>query len=132
MRLRFGDWHGQSAAEPDLTIWDQNNNATVAGEVKTPWTVDLQGMMDDELTDYESYFTSLTRSAGKSHSYLMFHMQLTHSSIGQVADYMKAYSYKYGFLTTYEQTVFFKQEPLIFTGALATQNNIRKSPCGGS
>ena len=40
---------------------------------------------------------------------------------------MKQYSYKYGFLTTYERTVFFKQEPLVFRGEMARANDIGKS-----
>lgn len=48
-------------------------------------------------------------------------------SQGQVANYMKTFRYKYGFLSTYDDTVFFKQETHILTGAWANANGVCKS-----
>lgn len=46
--------------------------------------------------------------------------------IGQVANYMKLHQYQYGFLSTYDETVFFKQETHRFTSAWASANGVRK------
>ncbi|KAL8900638.1 MAG: hypothetical protein Q9207_005597 [Kuettlingeria erythrocarpa] len=108
MRLRFGAWHGRGKGLPDLTIWDRNHNALVAGEVKTPWTLDLGEMMATEDGNNPQFRRDFPTSAG------------------QVANYMKQHSYKYGFLTTYTDTVFFKQESYTFTEEMASLNNFRK------
>ncbi|KAL8960322.1 MAG: hypothetical protein Q9183_005482 [Haloplaca sp. 2 TL-2023] len=44
---------------------------------------------------------------------------------GQVANYMSKHKYKYGFLSTYNETIFFKQETHRLTGALARANHVR-------
>ncbi|KAL8743400.1 MAG: hypothetical protein Q9184_008120, partial [Pyrenodesmia sp. 2 TL-2023] len=106
MRLYFGDWHGESHAIPDLTIWNQAQQPLVTGEAKTPWTVNLTSTMAREYTDPVRHRRDFTRSAG------------------QVAYYMKEYSCKYGFLTTYDDTIFFKQEPLAFTREMAIDNRL--------
>lgn len=41
-------------------------------------------------------------------------------AVGQVAHYMRKENYKYGFLSTYDATVFFKQEPYTFRGRMET------------
>ncbi|KAL8651994.1 MAG: hypothetical protein Q9210_002946 [Variospora velana] len=104
MGLRFGDWHGATKQKPDITIWKQSHESLVAGEVKTPWTLDLGAMMAHEYSNRESFMREFTRC------------------IGQVANYMKTYRYKYGFLTTYNDTVFVKHE--ICEGPMATANGL--------
>ncbi|KAK2757285.1 hypothetical protein FQN54_004799 [Arachnomyces sp. PD_36] len=60
------------------------------GEAKTPWKHDL----DEFITDYDNK----TRPGKLQRAF------------GQVADYMYFFNLKYGFLTTYDQTIFLKQE----------------------
>ncbi|KAL8946995.1 MAG: hypothetical protein Q9222_006677 [Ikaeria aurantiellina] len=107
MHLYFGDWHGQQTKGiADLTIWNQENQALIAGEVKTPWTVDLGDLMESEETDPDpdQFLEEFSQRAG------------------QVAYYMKLNNFKYGFLTTYDHTVFFKQETMALTGQIARAN----------
>ena len=44
MQVHFGDWHGNlhSRKKPDITIWDSFGDNLTVGEVKTPWTMNLQ------------------------------------------------------------------------------------------
>lgn len=42
---------------------------------------------------------------------------------------MKELGFKYGYLTTYEETVFFKQEQYTFKGEMAKVNDLGKSSC---
>ena len=50
-------------------------------------------------------------------------------AVGQVANYMRKENFKYGFLTTYDATVFFKQEPYTFRGRIAQEKNTSKLCC---
>lgn len=51
MQLRFGDWHDTTAErKADTTIWDAAGKPVVAGEAKTPWTLDLQELIDPAFT----------------------------------------------------------------------------------
>lgn len=73
MKLYFGDYYGSHETIPDLTIWDENTQALVAGEAKTPWTLDLRRTMELENTsDHETFMTSFTWSAGKLYQYSPF------------------------------------------------------------
>ncbi|KAI4235655.1 MAG: hypothetical protein LQ349_003008 [Xanthoria aureola] len=110
MHLYFGDWQGdRDSGVPDVTIWDQNSVAKIAGEMKTPWTLNLGRLMsetDPDRPTREDFEQTFTLCAG------------------QVANYMKLHQYQYGFLSTYDETVFFKQETHRFTGAWASANGV--------
>ena len=64
VKLRFGDWHGSSDFIPDITIWNANNTALVAGEIKTPWTVDLGAIMAREESNHELFHQQFDRTFG--------------------------------------------------------------------
>ncbi|KAL8671589.1 MAG: hypothetical protein Q9168_003913 [Polycauliona sp. 1 TL-2023] len=97
----------QDQSQPDITIWsDDQMTPLVVGEAKTPWTLALRRIMDDEPHMGTNFVSGLPRVTG------------------QVAGYMKSKKHKYGFLTTYAETVFFKQELLTFDGTLAVNNNV--------
>lgn len=100
MKLYFGDWHSrQPYLVPDLTIWDESElESLVVGEAKTPWTVHLRDDMLGAGRTAAEFLARFTRHAG------------------QVAKYLNEFERKYGFLTTYEDTVFFKQEPYVING----------------
>ncbi|KAL9598458.1 MAG: hypothetical protein Q9219_004494, partial [cf. Caloplaca sp. 3 TL-2023] len=105
MRLRFGDWYKpHERFLPDITIWDDQNVSRVAGEVKTPWTINLGAIMNYEDQDLGTFRQAFTHTAG------------------QIANYMKKHEYKYGFLTNYESTIFFKQESYTFQEPMAAAN----------
>ncbi|KAL9594480.1 MAG: hypothetical protein Q9219_007014 [cf. Caloplaca sp. 3 TL-2023] len=106
MRLRLGDWYKPASpdAMPDMTIWDESYNTLVAGEIKAPWTMKLQTTMGNEYTNPDLFRRSFTRAGG------------------QIANYMKCYNYKYGLLTEYTTTVFFKQESVTFDAPTASAN----------
>lgn len=70
MNLRFGDWHGSRHTKPDITIWDGNNQAIVAGELKTPWKTTLRRTMETEDPTSRVWGDGFTRSAGKCYSSL--------------------------------------------------------------
>ncbi|KAL8871045.1 MAG: hypothetical protein Q9174_003048, partial [Haloplaca sp. 1 TL-2023] len=109
----FGDWHGGTKHIPDVTIWKKTAakpTARVAGELKAPWTCNLLEVMSDadsddaaDILSFESDFSAWA---------------------GQVANYMSKHKYKYGFLSTYQETVFFKQETFQLTGAWAKANDV--------
>ncbi|KAL9024857.1 MAG: hypothetical protein Q9196_006209 [Gyalolechia fulgens] len=66
MRLSFGDWYArQSDSVPDITIWGPDNTPMVVGEAKTPWTLKIGQMMDDEDEYYSRFYRQFTSSAGK-------------------------------------------------------------------
>ncbi|KAL8944839.1 MAG: hypothetical protein Q9211_000446 [Gyalolechia sp. 1 TL-2023] len=66
MDLSFGDWYARpSKLVPDITIWGPNKTPMVVGEVKTPWTLNIEQMMADEDDDYEQFHDQFTLSAGK-------------------------------------------------------------------
>ncbi|KAL8848577.1 MAG: hypothetical protein Q9221_006410 [Calogaya cf. arnoldii] len=109
MYVYFGDWcYGGAGTVPDLTIWsaDAMPEPLVVGEVKTPWTLNLDNIMVYEGNRDLPLLTRFMRSAG------------------QVAEYMKRFGLKYGFLTTYEKTIFFKQEIMESNNELASCNQI--------
>ncbi|KAI4221283.1 MAG: hypothetical protein L6R36_007013 [Xanthoria steineri] len=110
MHLYFPDWWDEGAKVPDLTVWSANTRPLIVGEVKTPWTLDLEDIMSHEPHRGQRFVGRFMRSAG------------------QVADYMKEYGFKYGFLTTYKETIFFKQEILTFDNELASINQISLGP----
>ncbi|EFR01366.1 hypothetical protein MGYG_04373 [Nannizzia gypsea CBS 118893] len=66
------------------------------GEAKTPWNHNLQSA-------YRDYFSNDPSTISKS--------WLRHA-LGQIAQYMHHYQMKYGFLTTYNDTIFIKQGPI--------------------
>ena len=68
MSLRFGDWHGSWRTKPDITIWDGNNQAMLAGEVKAPWTTTLRRTMQNENPNSSVFADTFTRSAGQCSS----------------------------------------------------------------
>ncbi|KAL8949739.1 MAG: hypothetical protein Q9222_004185 [Ikaeria aurantiellina] len=113
MHLYFGDWHDKSHLVPDLTIWtDEGDNSVpkVCGEMKTPWTLELGDDMAVDNEDPDRFETVFAARAG------------------QIANYMREHDRKYGFLTTYEDTVFFKQETITFDGALAAAHSSLELP----
>ena len=65
MNLRFGDWHGSSRTKPDITIWNGNEQAMLAGEVKAPWTTTLRLTMQNENPTSVVWVDGFTRSVGK-------------------------------------------------------------------
>lgn len=69
MHLYFGDWQGdRDSGIPDVTIWDQNSVAKIAGEMKTPWTLNLRRLMSENDPDRptrEEFEQTFTLCAGK-------------------------------------------------------------------
>ncbi|KAJ9299939.1 hypothetical protein DTO271G3_2823 [Paecilomyces variotii] len=66
---------------PDFILFGQNGTTALVGEIKTPWTTDLDNMDDD---DFKSVW-------------------------GQIARYMDDCHCRYGVVSTYRQTVFVKR-----------------------
>lgn len=89
-KVRFGDFKAanQSLSEriPDIALMTDDGVPLMIGEAKTPWRHDLEGFM--------------TGTIEKSRRLL-----------GQIARYLHIFNVKYGFLTTYNETIFLKQEP---------------------
>ena len=106
MRLRFGDWrasHGETLRDiPDLAILDDRSAPRIAGEVKTPWTVDLAA----EFTT-PGQGGLFRRLLGKLSLLDQVKVDLTQYS-GQIVNYMYVFRLTYGFITTYDETVFLK------------------------
>ncbi|KAL8639907.1 MAG: hypothetical protein Q9226_008812 [Calogaya cf. arnoldii] len=105
----FGDWKVKSATKfPDITLWNDQKETMIAGEAKTPWTIPLADLMLHEEQGDRDYF-----------------IREFQKLIGQVAVYMSEFKYKYGFITTYEETVFLKQHVYEFTGETARKNRLQ-------
>ncbi|RFU35279.1 hypothetical protein B7463_g1019, partial [Scytalidium lignicola] len=86
--LKFGDFascnHQGVVRTPDIACLADDGGIRVVGEVKTPWCHDLTGAMQDP---------------AKRQKWL-----------GQIAEYMWSTRCKYGFMSTYEETVFIMQD----------------------
>lgn len=67
--VHFGDWRGTRKALPDVTIWaedQQHCTHTVAGEMKTPWTLDLGQLMSGaSVAGRDEFEEEFTLWAGK-------------------------------------------------------------------
>ncbi|GKZ98167.1 hypothetical protein AnigIFM59636_002191 [Aspergillus niger] len=88
--IRFGDYKCAKKTEaftkiPDIVLITRKHNLCVVGEAKTPW------------------MHNIVWEQGRDSTFRNF--------IGQIANYMHKTQSKYGFLTTYEQTMFFQQVP---------------------
>ncbi|KAE8321299.1 hypothetical protein BDV39DRAFT_210880 [Aspergillus sergii] len=89
-KVRFGDYKCVKPdvtfnKVPDIAVMDDSYDVVLVGEAKTPWKHDI---IENEPKN------------------IVFRKYL-----GQIAGYMYDTNSKYGFLTTYDQTTFFKQEP---------------------
>ncbi|GKZ31237.1 hypothetical protein AbraIFM66950_011530 [Aspergillus brasiliensis] len=87
---RFGDFKACTGSSivnkvPDVALLTGSGGLRIVGEAKTPWKHDLRAAFQDQY-------------------------QLRHI-LGQLARYMHEAKIKYGFLTTYKQTIFLKQAP---------------------
>ncbi|KAJ5613623.1 hypothetical protein N7528_007277 [Penicillium herquei] len=71
---------------PDIAMVDDRDLLLVVGEVKTPWMHDLKNTMLEDEVEFRNY-------------------------LGQISRYMYYSKRKFGFLTTYSQTIFLKQAP---------------------
>ncbi|OOQ89244.1 hypothetical protein PEBR_17002 [Penicillium brasilianum] len=95
--LKLGSFKGASPPyqgylkAPDFVLMTSAHTAKVIGEAKVPWIAehDLQDLVDE----FENDDT---------------HQKLRHA-LGQIARYMLETRLKYGFLTTYEQTIFLRK-----------------------
>lgn len=103
------DTGNQGRKIPDFVAVDKKDGKSrFLGEAKTPWSHNLE----DYIKKYKANRKGdLDKAFGKcwtsfNISYAHAHPLLT----GQVADYMYAFSMKYAFITTYEQTIFLKQD----------------------
>ncbi|PYI02599.1 hypothetical protein BO78DRAFT_400399 [Aspergillus sclerotiicarbonarius CBS 121057] len=88
-RARFGDFKTCCDTTinnkvPDIVLLGDQGSLRVVGEAKTPWMHTLDNFSDQEDT---------------------------RSTFGQISRYMFTSKAKYGFLTTYDQTIFFMQAP---------------------
>jgi hypothetical protein len=89
-----------SRKDPDFAAVNYHNDRIrFAGEIKTPWTQNFE--------ETQALETRWRRWLGKWSFSCVAHSDLCK---GQIANYMKIYNLKYGFWTTYEQTIFLKQE----------------------
>ncbi|KAE8343112.1 hypothetical protein BDV24DRAFT_161925 [Aspergillus arachidicola] len=89
-KVRFGDYKCVKPdvtfnKVPDIAVMDDNYDVLLVGEAKTPWKHDIIEVEPKNIV-FRKY-------------------------LGQIAGYMYDTNSKYGFLTTYNQTMFFKQEP---------------------
>lgn len=107
MGLVFGDpqagkcGNKKSGREtPDITIQKAANpgKIRVVGEIKTPWTTRLSRMGPAELA-------RLLGNNYKLYIFIDMHIILTYY-VGQPARYMDDYGTRYGFITTYEESIF--------------------------
>ncbi|KAL8670711.1 MAG: hypothetical protein Q9168_004760 [Polycauliona sp. 1 TL-2023] len=97
----FGDWkEDPQTGIPDITLWNNYGQNLLAGGAKTPWTIYLAEIMQ---CNGQTFVDKFIRIA---------------------AYYMKEYHYKYAFFTTYDETVFFKQESRVFDGEEAKINGL--------
>ncbi|KAL2001236.1 hypothetical protein VTN02DRAFT_2079 [Thermoascus thermophilus] len=88
--IRFGDFKSavpQSGFTkvPDIAVMDSKARLLLVGEAKTPWIHNIEGSIQEAPGDFRRY-------------------------LGQIARYVYLTQSKYGFLTTYEQTIFLKQD----------------------
>ena len=91
------------STDPDYAAVNDENRVRFVGEIKTPWTQDL--------ATARSINNRWRKWIGKCvFTHKLFCPMGSNRLLGQIANYMKAYHLKYGFWTTYEQTVFLKQE----------------------
>ena len=84
---------------------DENHEPRIVGELKTPWTIDLAQKFSEGV-HIGGNFRQLT---GKTYRSTMLKMGLRFSS-GQVSNYMSNARLKYAFISTYDQTIFFKED----------------------
>ncbi|KAJ5131580.1 uncharacterized protein N7515_007619 [Penicillium bovifimosum] len=71
---------------PDFVMVNAQGHLQAVGEMKTPWMHNLKNVMLSDQTEFRH-------------------------CLGQISRYMYLSKMKYGFLTTYDQTIFFKQAP---------------------
>ncbi|KAL1965476.1 hypothetical protein VTN77DRAFT_5732 [Rasamsonia byssochlamydoides] len=86
--VRFGDSklsNTEMAGIPDICLFDSNGEMLVAGEIKTPWVHSL--------------------------SYAFLSSDLLRKALGQIAQYMLGANVRFGFLSTYDETIFLRQDP---------------------
>ncbi|QKX63405.1 uncharacterized protein TRUGW13939_10575 [Talaromyces rugulosus] len=72
---------------PDIAVMDQKARLLLVGEAKTPWVHEIEKTLNHSQSRFRRY-------------------------LGQIARYMHLAQCKYGFLTTYDETIFLKQEAL--------------------
>ncbi|KGO44398.1 hypothetical protein PEXP_000890 [Penicillium expansum] len=97
-RLRMGDFKATTRAAdgyrrvPDMVIFDDVSDIKVVGEVKAPWPDAHRDMLSDGVDDFETGQEALFRRG-----------------LGQIARYMRELNVKYGFMSTYEETIFLRK-----------------------
>ncbi|OXV07058.1 hypothetical protein Egran_05177 [Elaphomyces granulatus] len=89
LNLVFGDFKASTSTYtkvPDIVCTDLSGQLRFISEIKTPWVLDhfLQPAIEDEMD--------------------------LRSVLGQIAMYLRETSLKYGFVSTYEETIFLRQE----------------------
>lgn len=89
IQCRFGDAHTTNVGQnlggiPDIICVTDNGGVRLVGEVKTPWIHKFKKVMRDPT--------------------------LQRRWFGQIASYMRSSGCKYGFMTTYKETIFFKED----------------------
>ncbi|KZF26200.1 hypothetical protein L228DRAFT_242633 [Xylona heveae TC161] len=89
--LWFGDYRASPDVSmggdtPDIVVMDGDGLLKLVGEAKTPWRHNIASTMLQPQERLRRY-------------------------LGQISRYMYIAKIKFGFLTTYNQTIFFKQEP---------------------
>jgi hypothetical protein len=92
---------------PDAIIMNQSGMAKVVGELKVPW-VQSHCIMDMLTNLTEGYDDHFRIAIGKIHD-LILRVQYVDRIVGQIALYMRDLGLKYGFFTTYNETVFLLQ-----------------------
>ncbi|PYI07451.1 hypothetical protein BO78DRAFT_312825, partial [Aspergillus sclerotiicarbonarius CBS 121057] len=89
--LRFGDFKCASSDAgfnkvPDIVLITKEHNMRLVGEAKTPWMHNIEEQQE-KIASFRNFIA------------------------GQIANYMHKTKCKYGWLTTYNQTMFFRQVP---------------------
>ena len=93
---------------PDFVALANGRELRLLGEAKTPWAHDIARAAQVVTTEIE-----LWRRFGRNSiipSLLLDADKCCLNGVGQIAKYMKKYEVKYGFYTTYEETIFLKKE----------------------
>ncbi|KAK2768454.1 hypothetical protein FQN54_000309 [Arachnomyces sp. PD_36] len=93
---------------PDYAAVNEvDNSLRFLGEAKTPWNHTLQKYIDD----YKGNLKKKLEQAFGKHPILTYDLNvlLNLYFTGQVAQYMYIFKLKYGFFTTYNETIFLKQ-----------------------
>lgn len=117
--LRFGDVHAADtvldlpagAKFPDAVLLRTVGTSRVVfvGEYKTPWAI--PSLSDDD-TSLPIISVDLERPIGKPFSkiYQCWFWKYRHMDLGQVVSYMRHWKLRYGFLSTYNATIFVRRD----------------------